>query len=105
MTVPDIAKQYEGIYVITRCMQHYDAQRQGDWYRIYGAGGSWHVFLEDHLFSPGDGHRPYVGQMLVRVRLIPASDQEKPIKRIAFIETFSLLEPAHPGISHDELYP
>lgn len=95
---------YTGIFVITRCMQHYDAQRQGDWYRIYGAGGIWHVFLEDRIFSPGNGRRPYVGQMLVRVRLIPAPPPTRPT-RLAVIEEFSLLEPLHPGISHDELYP
>lgn len=95
---------HEGIYVIIRCWKRYDEQRAG-WYRIFGAGGFWNVFLEDRRFGPGDEDPPYAGQMLIRVRLQPSLNPRHTDKSIAQLETCSRLEPAVPGLSHDELYP
>lgn len=97
-------REHEGIYVITRCWKHYE-EKQGGWYRLFGAGGFWNVFLGDQLFNPGDGRLPYVGQMLIRVRLKPSQNPRHADKGIAHIGTFSRLEPAVPGLSHDDLYP
>ncbi|MBZ0330989.1 hypothetical protein KZO25_11750 [Halomonas sp. ANAO-440] len=95
---------HEGLYVITRCWRRYESQHAG-WYRVFGAGGFWNTYLEDLRFSPGDGRPPYVGQLLTGVRLWPRQASKMAAKHVADITCFTLLEPARPGISHDELYP
>lgn len=93
-----------GIYVITHCWRRYEEQQAG-WYRVFGAGGFWNTYLEDSRFSPGDSRPPYVGQLLTGVRLWPRQEGWMAEKRVGNITSCAIMEPVHPGLSHDELYP
>lgn len=88
----------EPIYIITRCWKRYE---QAGWYQIFGAGGFWNTYLEDRRFGT-DGHPPYVGQLLARVTLWPILEARLITQRAINIVSFSILEPTHPGVSHDD---
>ncbi|WP_253452459.1 hypothetical protein [Halomonas sp. Y3] len=95
---------HQGTYLIIHCWKRYEAEKAG-WYRIFGAGGLWNTYLEDRRFSPSGDRPPYVGQLLTQVRLWPRQEERAITRRIVNIVSFSVLEPVHPGIRHDDLYP
>lgn len=96
---------YEGTYLIVKCCKRHDDKGvdNGGWYRIFGAGGFWHVPLLDRRASD-TGDPPYrVGQALMGVRLRPLQEPRAVAKRVARLDAFSLLVPRACDITLAEL--
>jgi len=102
----DSGKVFQGTYLIVECRKRYNnhLMNNGGWYRVFGSGGFWNVLLLDRHAGFSTTTPPYQpGHALVGVRLRPSSEPDDIVRRVAHLETFSLLVPRASYITLAEL--